>query len=137
MIPELLEDHAPSQTTAGFWEAAGRGVLAIQTCEHCGHAQHPPRPVCSSCVSLDLVFVPSAGVGTVYSYTVVERGLIPELRGSVPYVLALVDLLDGPRMMALLLIDPARAAIGAVVRVTFLQVTPEVALPVFQLDEEG
>ena len=135
MIPALFADVSPSTATAGFWQAAARGELAIQRCEACGRLQHPPRATCTTCGATALAFDVVSGVGTVYSYTVVQRALISELRGAVPYVLGLVDLREGVRLMSLLRINPDQSAVGVSVCVDFEQITPEFALPVFRLTE--
>lgn len=131
MIPALLDEHAPSGTTAGFWAASAQGEFVLQHCLDCTNVQHPPRATCTRCGSVGLEFRPSSGHGTVYSFTVVERGLIPELRAVVPYVLGLIDLDDGPRVMSLLRVAPEDVAIDMRVRVDFERVTEEVVLPVF------
>lgn len=129
MIPELLE-AVPSELAADFWTAAARGELTIQRCQACGHLQHPPRAVCGACGAADLAFGPVSGRGTVYSFTVVERALLPELRPFVPYVIALVDLDEGPRLLALLRADPPELRIDMPVQVAF-EAVGEVTLPVF------
>ena len=131
MIPELLTGHAPSHVTAGFWAATAREELAIQRCKACGRFQHPPRAVCTACGAADLAFARVSGGGTLYSYTVVERAFLPELRPLVPYAIGLVDLPEGPRLMAGLRIATNELAIGLPVLATFEQVTPTVTLPYF------
>lgn len=131
MIPELLTGHAPSEVTAGFWAATARGELAIQRCAACSRFQHPPRAVCGDCGGTDLAFTTVSGRGTVYSYTVVERAFLPELRPVVPYAIGLVDLDEGPRLMTGLRIDADDLAIGLPVVATFVPVTAEVTLPFF------
>jgi uncharacterized OB-fold protein len=131
MIPELLTGHAPSEVTAGFWAATARGELAIQRCTACSRFQHPPRAVCAACGGTDLAFASVSGRGTLYSHTVVERAFLPELRLVVPYAIGLVDLAEGPRLMAGLRIDPDALAIDLPVVATFEPVTAEVTLPFF------
>lgn len=131
MIPELLTGHGPSEVSAGFWEATARGELAIQRCELCPRFQHPPRAVCAACGGTDLGFTAVSGRGTLYSHTVVERAFLPELRSVVPYAIGLVDLAEGPRLMAGLRIEADRLAIGLPVVATFVPVTAEVTLPYF------
>src|SRR4051794_28680740 len=105
MIPELLEDWHETAGSAPFWAAARHGRLVVQRCA-CGAWQHPPRPFCLACGSTP-DFAPVSGRGTVYSFTVVERALVPALRPFVPYVLALIDLEEGVRMLSVLRGEPA------------------------------
>src|SRR5581483_5813733 len=51
----------PDDSTEGFWEAARRGVLALQHCPVCGSYQHPPQPICLRCHATALEFAPVSG----------------------------------------------------------------------------
>ena len=46
----------PDEVTGPFWEAANRGVLAIQHCESCDYYVHPPEALCPRCQAQDLRF---------------------------------------------------------------------------------
>ena len=131
MIAALIAQVQSSPPTEGFWLAAARGELAIQTCLVCGHEQHPPRATCGACGSSDLEFRAKSGRGNIYSFTVVVRALIAELREQVPYVLVLVDLDDGPRVMSLLRSAPDEAHVGMAVQIAFESVGG-LTLPVFR-----
>lgn len=79
--------------TRPFWEAAERHELAIQRCDACGTHQFYPRPFCLACYSDSVRWVTASGRGTVYSHTTV-------LMAEPAYTLALIDLEEGPRMLA-------------------------------------
>jgi uncharacterized OB-fold protein len=118
--------------TAAFWEGTRRGVLLIQKCERCGGYQFYPRLVCIRCAGA-VVWIQADGRGTIYSYTVVHREPHEAFRALVPYVIALVDLIEGPRMMTRLRpVSPGSLRIGRDVRVTFERVTEEITLPLFE-----
>jgi uncharacterized OB-fold protein len=68
----------------------------IQRCRACSRHVFYPRLVCSHCGSVELDWVPAGGRGTVYAVSVVNRSA--EKGG--PYNVVLVDLAEGPRMMA-------------------------------------
>ena len=79
-----------------------------------------PRFLCPVCWSDQLEWIDAKGTGTVHSFTVVRRASSPAFSSRVPYVVALVDLKEGPRMMANLIGDDALSvAIGDPVTVTF------------------
>jgi uncharacterized OB-fold protein len=110
-------------TSPGFlapvWEAAGRGRLVVQHCRRCDHRQWTPQPACRSCLSEELGWSECSGRGRIYSVTVVHRSPDPA-RFSVPYVLAIVALDEGPHLLARLRADPDRPPrIGDPVRVVF------------------
>jgi uncharacterized OB-fold protein len=132
MIAALVADLQPSALTAPYWEAAARHQLMIQRCRECRSWQHPPRPVCLSCASTALDFEPVSGRATVYTFTVVERALVRALRDQIPYVLAVVSLVEGPRLMTLIRGCPAPdCRVGMDVVVEFEEVGA-VTLPVFR-----
>lgn len=81
-------------------------------CTECGELHFPPRMVCPQCKSRDLEPHRFAGRGTVYSHTTVYQA--PDgFEDYVPYVVALVDLEEGPRITAQLTdIDPNEVTIG-------------------------
>jgi len=119
--------------TSPFWEAARRRALLIQRCRTCGEYQFYPRPFCLKCDADDLEWVRARGTGTVYAATTVRIQISPEFEP--PYIVALVDLDEGPRILSNIL-APA-CVIGQRVRVTWKDREPDPPLPVFEPVEEG
>lgn len=89
----------PTAETEAFWKGCDRGELTFQCCGNCGKPQFPPSVSCVHCHSDRLEWRASAGRGTVHSFTVVERAPLPSFRSAVPYIIALIDLEEGFRMM--------------------------------------
>ncbi|MBW3609857.1 MAG: Zn-ribbon domain-containing OB-fold protein [Actinobacteria bacterium] len=105
-----------------WFEAAAEGRLLIQRCGTCGAAVFFPRSVCPVCHDDALEWADAAGTGTVYSYTVLHRAGKPGWEADVPYVVALIELDEGPRLMGNLLeVELPQVRIGMPVRVTFEQ----------------
>ncbi len=101
-----------------YWEGAAAGELKLQRCEQCGAMQSIPRTRCAACHQADLTWITASGRGVVASYTWVERGPTPAFRE--PYMLALIDLEEGVRlMMNIVGHDKQTVAIGAAVRIVF------------------
>jgi uncharacterized protein len=124
----------PSPESRPFWEAARRHELSLQRCRGCATWVFFPRAACPRCLSADLEWRRASGRGTLHTFTVVHRGLKGFPIGP-PYVIAIVELAEGPRMMTNLLgvpADPAALRIGMPVEVVFTDVTPEVTLPHFR-----
>lgn len=92
--PALNADSKP------FWEAAREQRLLVKQCNACMRPHFPPRHLCPYCWSDETSWIESRGVGTVYTFTVIHRPPAPEFSGRGPYVVALVDLEEGPRVMA-------------------------------------
>jgi uncharacterized OB-fold protein len=111
---------AASWETRAYWEGCGRGELVLQRCRSCQTVQHRPRAVCASCLSGDLEHFVASGRGSVYTYTVTHQNGVPPFRDAVPYVLAYVDLEEGPRLMTnLVSCEPDAVSIGMEVVVDF------------------
>jgi uncharacterized OB-fold protein len=110
----------PNADTAEFWAACNRGELTYQVCGDCGHVQFYPRALCTACQSGRLEWRTSAGRGEVHTFTVNHRAPNEAFRQDAPYVIALVDLDEGFRMMMNVLDCPAeQVAIGMRVKVVF------------------
>lgn len=109
-----------------FWDSASRRQLRIQHCTECDHYQFYGRPFCLKCQS-DVSWVEARGTGTVYSLTTVRRQLLPE--PPVPYIVAIVELDEGPRMLTN--IEGEGVRIGDRVRVVWRDRQEAPPLPVF------
>ncbi|MER5787807.1 Zn-ribbon domain-containing OB-fold protein [Streptomyces sp. NPDC001980] len=93
-------DHPePDAFTRPYWEAAAEGRLLLRRCGSCGRAHHYPREFCPHCWSEDVSWERATGRATLYTWSVVHRNDLPPFGDRVPYVPAVVDLAEGPRMM--------------------------------------
>ena len=93
-IPTVDADSAP------YWQAARDGKLLLQSCVGCGAPRFYPRHLCPRCWSPETRWIEASGRGRVHSFTIIHRPPSPEFAERVPYVVALIDLEEGPRMMA-------------------------------------
>jgi uncharacterized OB-fold protein len=120
--------------TAEFWESAAAGELLVQECADCGGRQFYPRSYCVSCHGQSVGWTPASGKGEVYSYTVVRRAPSAEFADQVPYVLALVQLAEGPRLMVRLSgCTPDEVTVGAAVQLAGPGDAGRRQLPAFSL----
>ena len=116
-----------------FWEAAKRRKLMIQTCNHCGLKVFYPRKYCPDCWSSNLGWSEASGRGKIFSYSITMAGVEERFAEDLPFVLALVDLKEGVRMMTNIVeCKPEEVVIGMDVEVTFKDVTDEFTLPMFR-----
>ncbi len=110
----------PNSDTRPFWEACNEERLIFQRCRACGYHQFYPRSLCKKCASEALEWVTAEPRGTVYSFTVQHRAPTQAFRDDCPYVIALVDLEDGIRlMMNVKNCEPEDVYIGMPVRIIF------------------
>ena len=110
----------PNADSLPYWNAARERKLLIRKCSACAALHFMPRYLCPVCWSDQLEWVESKGAGSVHSFTVIRRAPMAAFAPRTPYVVALIDLDEGPRMIANLIGDDALAvAIGDRVTVTF------------------
>ena len=98
----------PDADTQPFWDACARGELLIQRCASCGKWLWQPRPICSSCQTPDPVWTRVSGDGVVASWMVMRPPTLPAYAGMVPFVLLLVELEQGVRLIGYLVDDGGR-----------------------------
>jgi uncharacterized OB-fold protein len=123
----------PTAASLPFWQAAKRHELQIQRCGSCGAHIFYPREVCPECLSSDLKWLQVSGKGTVYSYTIAQQATHPAFADDVPYVIAIVELDEGPHITTNIVgCQPSAMKVGMAVVATFEDVTPEVSLVKFR-----
>ena len=124
---------SPDDETRPFWDAARERRLLIKRCAACGRAHHYPRPFCPYCWSRDVAWEQARGTGTVYTFSVVHRNDLPPFNERLPYVAAIVELDEGPRMMTNIVdCDVDEVSVGMAVEVDFRAIDDTVTIPVFR-----
>jgi uncharacterized protein len=117
-----------SPDTAFFWEGTAAGELRIQRCPVCGTLRHPPGPMCPSCGADKPDYVVASGFGEVFSYVVHHHPKVPGK--TLPFVVALVELDEGVRMIGELVDVEARdVVIGMPVQVALTKIDDELTMP--------
>ena len=104
--------------TPADWTRGGDGVV-FQHCGACRHTWYFQRSFCPACGHAGPVSATSAGVGTVYAGTLVQRAPSDDFRAVAPYRIVLVDVAEGFRMMghgdpSLAIGDRVRCRIGTI-----------------------
>jgi uncharacterized OB-fold protein len=123
---------AVNPETTEFWTATQQGRLLLKRCLDCGTVIWYPRAICPECASLRTEWFEAAGRGRIYSYTVNHRGE-GAYQGSPPFVLAYVELAEGPRVMTNIVgAVESDLAIGLPVELVFHDTGDGTALPRFQ-----
>lgn len=118
--------------TKPYWDATTEGRLLLRRCNACETAIWYPRTLCPECGSFDTDWIEASGRGTVFTFSVNRRGQ-GAYRGASPYVLAYVELEEGPRMMTNIVdCDVDALQIGDPVTVVFHDTGENAALPRFR-----
>jgi uncharacterized OB-fold protein len=117
--------------TQEFWDATAQGKLLLPKCNACGTVGWYPRRFCPDCSSFDVGWIEASGKGTIYSYTINRRGQ-GDYR-DVAYVLAYVQLAEGPRMLTNIVdCDYDTVRVGQAVELVFHDTGKGTALPRFR-----
>ena len=121
----------PEPDTEPFWAATASRRLTYQVCRACGQVVFHPRRHCTCCTSGDLEWRDSAGAGTVYTFTVIRRSGHPFFREKIPYIVGLIDLDEGFRMLAEIAADPETLHVDDRVTVTW-EDHADLSVPIFE-----
>jgi uncharacterized protein len=120
-----IQAPQPNPETKAFWDAAAEGRLMLGKCNSCGAAHYYPRSICPFCFSDRTELTPASGDGTIYTYSVMRRA-------PVPYAIAYVTLVEGPRMMTNIVdCDLDQVRIGQAVRLVFKPTEGGPPVPMF------
>jgi len=123
----------PDHESAEFWRRVATHSLALQRCAGCGTVRFYPRALCPECLGQPADWVPVSGRGTVYSFTVCYRPAAEAFAAATPYIVALVDLDEGVRLLSNLIdCAPAEARVGMPVILIYEDVAPGLALYKFR-----
>ncbi len=123
----------PDWETRGYWEGCGRHELVLQRCRACQTVQHRPRALCASCLSSDIEHFVASGHGTVHTYTITHQNQAPAFRQALPYVLAYVELEEGPRLLSNVVgCEPDSVRIGMPVAAEFVDTGEQLGVPRFR-----
>ena len=116
-----------------FWEACARHELVLQRCTRCSRIRFYPRALCPACLSGETHYLRASGRGRVYTFTVTHQNQAPGFRDGLPYVMAYVELEEGPRILTNIVeTPPDEVKIGMPVEVVFEDVDEELAIPKFK-----
>ena len=126
----------PTPETQHFWDGTAAGELRLQRCLACGDVYFPPQPWCPRCTSDDVEVFVASGEATLYSYVISQ---LPAPGFAPPYVVAVVTLAEGPRLLTNLVgvaPDPDALPLDLALVVEFSTVS-DMALPVFHPSAAG
>ena len=88
----------PDPVTAPYWESLQQHAMKIQRCNDTGKYFFYPRGLSPFTFSDNISWEPVSGAGTLHAFTIVYNMRAPGFADEVPYVVAIVELDEGPRM---------------------------------------
>lgn len=125
----------PQQESDFYWEKAKEGELWLRFCNDTGKAYFYPRDISPYCFSRNTSWIKASGKATLFTYGIVHRAPHPGFAADVPFVTAIVELEEGPKMATNIVMDdptPEKLQIGMALEVTFEHITDTIALPKFK-----
>ena len=124
---------SPGEITRFFWDAAREHRLVVQRCDGCGAYRFPPEVACFYCGSLRASWTPVTGRAVLYSWTVAHPPLLPYFQERSPWLIAVVQLEEGPRLITNLAgIAPEECEIGMPLECQFEEIDDGVTLITFR-----
>lgn len=148
-----LSVDAADHENQSFFRHCGAGAFRLQKCGSCDLFRYPPATGCPFCGHAGATWEAVEPRGTVFSYAEVPHPIQPAFRDHLPYMVVFVELdtqsgrpgpEDGLRVAGNLvqpdgaLAPPdlvARVGIGSRMRMLFVPVGENFALPMWTLDE--
>lgn len=122
----------PSLETQPFWDAVQERRLLMPRCERCATVMFPPTVACPRCAGSTFTWTEMSGRGKVYSFVVYHRVYHPAFKDKVPYVLAVIELDEGPRLVSNVVGMPiAEVRCEMPVRVVYEEVRDGYLIPKF------
>jgi uncharacterized protein len=120
----------PTAWSRPFWDAAKEHRLVLKKCSACGNIDHPPYLYCTACHADEHEWIEASGKGTLYAYAVNTFGVPFPFWDDMPYVLAMIDLPEGPRMISnIVQCDQDQLKNGMELEVVFEDVSEGISLP--------
>ena len=118
-----------------YWDGLREDKLMLPRCRECRRAFFYPRVLCPFCHAADIEWFQATGRGRLYSFEIAYQAFNKAFKVKPPYVLAMVELEEGPRLMSNLVgiePDPKRITCDMPVEVVFHKLTDEITLPLWK-----
>ena len=132
LIPKPKPRPAPESLP--YWQAAREHRLALPKCEDCQKSWFPPSRTCPHCLSTKFSFENVSGKGKIFSFVTFHRVYRPAFAEDVPYVVALIELDEGPRLLSNIMgVTHDQVKCDMRVEVVFDDYDEEISIPKFKL----
>ena len=135
MEPERPLPQPITPEAKPYWDGLREEKLLLPKCADCGHVFFYPRIVCPRCHSRNIAWIQASGKGKLHAFEIAYQSFNRAFKVKPPYVLAMIELAEGPRMMSNLINvepDPKVVKCDMPVEVVFSKLTDEITLPLFQ-----
>ena len=127
--------HPMTPEAKPFWDGCRAEKLMLPRCEDCGHVFFYPRILCPRCHSRRVGWMQASGRGKLHSFEIAYQAFQKAWKIKPPYVLAMIELDEGPRMMSNVIgIEPLpeNLPVGLPLEVTWEKQSDDITLPLFR-----
>ena len=131
ILPAVTPDNE------AHWSALAEGRLLIQRCQKCTKARYPIAPVCPYCGDNTWTWNAVSGQGRIFSWVRYHRSYLPEFEDLMPYVVATIELDEGPRLFGRLVGKVSEPKIGQAVGMVVERWPDGRCVPAFATVEKG
>ena len=134
-MTEIIERPLPGIHTDNerYWASAHERALELPRCADCGEVFYPLSNRCRACLSAALEWHPVSGKATLVTWNVMHQLYDPAFKDLVPYVVGVVELEEGARMISNVVGAPHDALrVGMDLALEYVDISPEVTLPVYR-----
>ena len=125
----IVPETRGEETT--WFDQCQKGRLSILKCLDCDSCSFYPTSVCRKCSSRSVELIDADGRGVVHTFSWVYRAP-PGFETSVPYNIAIVELIEGVRLMSRVVCDEDTLKCGLAVEVSFAKIAMNFQVPVFR-----
>ena len=118
-----------------YWDGLRQGKLMLPSCTDCRKPFLYPRVICPTCGGRNIAWTQASGKGRLYSFEIAHQVLNKAMKVTPPFVLAMVELAEGPRLLSNLINvepDPKVVRCDMPVQIVFHKLTDEVTIPLFE-----
>lgn len=120
----------PTKWSQPFWDAAKEHKLTLKKCSKCGNIDHPPYLYCTNCMADEHEWIEASGKAKLVAYAINEFGVPFPFWEDLPYVVAMIDLPEGPRMISNIVeCDQDKLENGMDLEVVWDDVSEDISLP--------
>lgn len=126
IVPPITDINRP------YWDGCEAGELRLQRCNDCGTFWFPEAPTCPNCLSGSYAWKPVSGRGKVWSSILMHQKYVPAYADEVPYLVAMIELEEGPCMYSTVVDAPEVLPCDTPVEVVFEDIGGRV-IPKFRI----
>ncbi len=124
----------PRLDSVKFWDGCKHDQFLLQYCNACGTINWFPRDYCVNCGKPEFTWRPAAGTAVLETYSIVYRAMNPAWESEVPYMLGMVKLDEGIRMVSRIVGHQGEdTALGTKLKVIFVPAGEHMKMPYFEV----